>query len=199
MTVDREESNHKLLSQKTIPDIIKQDKEKGNQDNMGSIVRKIGATLFGIGFIPGAPGTYASLATVIALWFLRPSINGLSANPLFGDAAMWLIALALVGISIFFSSQPQKDFGDDDPGPVVIDEVAGQFITFLCVPISLPVLILGFLLFRFFDIIKPYPVHLFEQLDRGVGITMDDVAAGLYANISLLFIVGGYHLVRAHL
>jgi len=82
---------------------------------------------------------------------------------------------------------------------VVIDECAGQFITFLFIPLSLKTLILGFFLFRFFDIVKPYPIFKFEALDDSLGITMDDVAAGVFANVTLMVILWGYHAVRAWL
>jgi phosphatidylglycerophosphatase A len=67
------------------------------------------------------------------------------------------------------------------------------------VPISLRTLILGFVLFRFFDIVKPYPVNDMQQLDDNIGITMDDVLAGVYANCSLLLILYGYDLVKGYL
>jgi phosphatidylglycerophosphatase A len=82
---------------------------------------------------------------------------------------------------------------------VIIDECAGQFLTFLFVPLTLNTLVLGFLLFRFFDIVKPFPIYKMEELEGGVGITMDDVVAGIFANLSLLAIVAGYHIVKAAL
>jgi phosphatidylglycerophosphatase A len=69
-------------------------------------------------------------------------------------------------------------------------------VSFLLVPISIKTLILGFFLFRFFDIIKPFPVHNMESLDGGLGIVMDDVAAGVLTNVSMLVILYGYHFVK---
>jgi phosphatidylglycerophosphatase A len=66
----------------------------------------------------------------------------------------------------------------------------------LFIPLSIKTLVLGFFLFRFFDIIKPYPVHTMESLDGGLGIVMDDVAAGVLTNVSLLVILFGYHFVK---
>jgi phosphatidylglycerophosphatase A len=102
-------------------------------------------------------------------------------------------------VSLLLSSRAKETFGKDDPGPVIIDEVAGQFITFFMVPLSVRTLIAGFLLFRFFDIVKPYPVNDMQQLDDSIGITMDDVIAGVYANISLLLLIAGYHWIRGYL
>ncbi len=111
----------------------------------------------------------------------------------------WFGSIILVAISLLLSSRAGSTFGSDDPGPVIIDEVAGQFITFFMVPISLRTLVAGFFLFRFFDIIKPYPVNDMQQLEGSLGITMDDVIAGVYANCSLFFILGLYHLIRGYL
>jgi phosphatidylglycerophosphatase A len=90
-------------------------------------------------------------------------------------------------------------FGDDDPSPVIIDEVAGQLVTFFMVPLTLKTLIAGFLLFRFYDIVKPWFVNNLQELEEGVGITLDDVAAGVLANITLVLLLLGYNWVRAYL
>jgi phosphatidylglycerophosphatase A len=110
---------------------------------------------------------------------------------------LWAVALAVTTFSIIVGSRPREVFGSDDPRQVVIDEVAGQLVTFLFIPLSLKTLILGFFLFRFFDVVKPYPIHKFEALEGGLGITMDDVAAGVFANVTLIAILWGYHAVKA--
>ena len=110
--------------------------------------------------------------------------------------ALWLISLAVVAFAVLVSSRPREVFGEDDPSPVIIDEVAGQLVCFLFVPLTLKTLSLGFFLFRFFDIIKPYPVHNMESLEGGLGIVMDDVAAGVLTNVSILAILFGYHFVK---
>ena len=132
------------------------------------------ASTFHIGFIPGAPGTYASLATVAVLVFLRPA--GGSFNPLLLLAAVSLITLA----GIITSNVVSRKAGDEDPSYVVIDEVAGQLLTFLCVPLSIPNLVLGFIAFRTFDIWKPWPIRRLEPLPHGIGIMADDLLAGVY-------------------
>jgi len=162
-------------------------------------LRKAGASLLFLGFIPGAPGTVGSAVTVAGIWYLR---ERQICAPLFDPQQphlWWIAAIALVMISLLFSSRAKETFGEDDPGPVIIDEVAGQFITFLMVPLSIRTLVAGFFLFRFFDIVKPFPVNDMQELDDNVGITMDDVLAGVYANISLLFIVACYDWIRGYL
>ena len=162
-------------------------------------IRKTGASLFFLGFIPGAPGTVGSAVTVAGIWYLShkglfPQLFDVQ-HPLL----WWLCSIGLVIVSLFFSKRAKETFGKDDPGPVIIDEVAGQFITFFMVPLSMRTLIAGFLLFRFFDIVKPYPVNDMQELDDNIGITMDDVLAGVYANCSLLVILKCYEWVRGYL
>lgn len=162
-----------------------------------NLVRRTGASMLFLGYFPFASGTVASAATIAGIWYLN------SRYPLFFTPAQimyyWAAMICVVGVSIFLSSQSKEVFGDDDPSPVVIDELAGQFITFFMIPISIKTLILGFVLFRFFDIVKPFPVYKMEEMDGGSGITMDDVAAGVYANITLMTILALYTMVKAHL
>jgi phosphatidylglycerophosphatase A len=98
--------------------------------------------------------------------------------------------LLFIGIGIPTAAYMEKQEGRQDPGCVVIDEAAGQWITFLFIPgamlLSHPWLpVAGFLFFRFFDIIKPFPCRAAEKLGGGTGIVLDDVFAGLYAGIAL--------------
>jgi phosphatidylglycerophosphatase A len=162
-----------------------------------SFIRRTSASLMYLGYFPFASGTVGSAITVIGIWFLNHKY------PCFFSPAhlmqYWLAIMAVIAVSIFLSSKSKDVFGSDDPSQVIIDELAGQFITFFMIPISLKVLVTGFVLFRFFDIVKPFPVHKFEELDDGVGIVMDDVAAGVYANICLMGILAGYSLVKGYL
>ena len=132
------------------------------------------ASTFHIGFIPGAPGTYASLATVIVLGFIRLTDGRL--NPSLLLAVVGLVTLA----GIITSNIVSKKAGDEDPSYVVIDEVAGQLLTFLCIPLSITNLVLGFIAFRTFDIWKPWPIRRLEHLPHGIGIMADDLLAGVY-------------------
>jgi phosphatidylglycerophosphatase A len=161
-------------------------------------LRKTGASVFFIGYLP-ASGTFASAAVVAALWFAKEKYGFLSSVSATSGEWYWLAMLGVVAVSIFFSSHSRELFGKDDAHQIVIDEVAGQLITFLFVPLTVRMLITGFLLFRFFDIVKPFPIHHMEQMEEGVGVTMDDVAAGVMAGASLIILHAVYHAVRGYL
>jgi len=161
-------------------------------------IRRIFASLFFIGYFPFGSGTIASALVVVALWFTRDTTAVFFGGP-HGYVYYWIAMLVLIAISCFLSSKSREAFGTEDAPQVVIDEIAGQFIVFFLVPLTLKTLILGFLLFRFFDIVKPFPVYVMEDMEEGVGVTMDDVAAGVLANVSLLIILALYHAVRAYL
>jgi len=134
------------------------------------------ATCFGIGQIPWAPGTWASLATTLVWWLLAWTIR-----PNWQVAAAVLLAGITITLGIPAATAVARKTGLKDPQFVVIDEVAGQLIPFIAIPVSWKSLLLGFILFRGFDIVKPPPAQQLEQLPEGWGIVMDDVAAGAYA------------------
>lgn len=154
------------------------------------------ASVFFIGYLP-ASGTIASAAAIGLLYWADRNLEALHSPQ--GAQWYWLAVIVSIGFSIAFSSRSRELFGKEDSGKIVIDEVAGQLITFMFVPLTLRTLIAGFLLFRFFDIVKPFPVYRMEELDDGVGVTMDDVAAGVLANLSLVAILFAYHAVKAYL
>jgi phosphatidylglycerophosphatase A len=134
------------------------------------------ATFFGIGRLRPGPGTWGSL-TAVLIWaglsrFIQPAWQTLS---LAGLAAI------AVAIGIPAATAAAKASGVKDPQFVVIDEVAGQWITLFFAPVSWKTLLAGFILFRGFDIVKPLPVRQLEKLPSGTGIVLDDVAAGVYA------------------
>lgn len=134
------------------------------------------ATFFGAGRLRPGPGSWGSLATVILWWLLSRAIPA-DRQAL---AASALAALAIL-IGIPAATRVARATGVKDPQFVVIDEVAGQLITLIAVPVSWKSLLLGFILFRGFDIVKPPPVRQLERLPEGTGIVVDDVGAGLYA------------------
>lgn len=131
-------------------------------------------TLGPIGYLPFAPGTYGSAFACILLYFF-PSVF---AHPLFVVALVVVALIALNSLSLESS----------DPGYIVIDEVAGMLVAMVGHSISLLSLLAGFLLFRFFDIVKPYPIRRVEVFRKGYGILADDIIAGIFVN--LLLIVG---------
>ncbi|MCZ6695240.1 MAG: phosphatidylglycerophosphatase A [Acidobacteria bacterium] len=134
------------------------------------------ATLFGVGRVPVAPGTAASLVALpLAVLMARTM-------PTWGYA---LVAAAIAVLAIVTAGPAARALGDRDPHSVVIDEVAGQVITFIGLPIDPISLLGGFLLFRVADVVKPPPLRRAEALPGGLGIVADDILAGLYAHIAL--------------
>ncbi len=130
--------------------------------------------------MPPGPGTWASAVTV-ALWWAA----GHLLQPGWLVPAAVLVSLAITIIGISPSTVVARESGRKDPGFVVIDEVAGQMIALIGVPLSWKYLLASFILFRSFDIVKPYPLRRLESLPEGTGIMMDDVGAGLYALVLL--------------
>lgn len=138
---------------------------------MRQLAHIIGST-FGIGFIPVAPGTAASIITVAIVWFLPTFLPSL-----------WLIVLpAVFFIGVWAATMCEQEWGPD-PGRVVWDEVFGMIIAVLAVPKHWLFYATAFTLFRIFDIIKPFPIYQSQKLPGGWGIMVDDVIAGLYANL----------------
>jgi phosphatidylglycerophosphatase A len=135
-------------------------------------------TFFGAGFLKPGPGTYGSIAAVL-LWYgaihaIHPSAAAQAVGTLVAAAAVTLIGIPAATIVA-------RESAREDPGHVVIDEVAGQLFALIALPADWPHAALALLLFRFFDILKPTPIHHLERLPEGTGIMLDDVAAGLLA------------------
>jgi phosphatidylglycerophosphatase A len=141
---------------------------------------KLIATFFGIGLLRPGPGSWGSAATILLWW---PLSHCISPNRQPAAMAMLIAVAILVGIPA--ATRMARATGLKDPQFVVIDEVAGQLIALIAVPVSWKSLLLGFILFRGFDIVKPPPVRQFEHLPEGIGIVLDDVGAGLYALIMM--------------
>ncbi len=133
------------------------------------------ATSGGAGYSPIAPGTAGSAVGAVVFWFTR-------AWPL-----AWQVALivAVSGLGTWAATVAARHFGREDPGEVVIDEVAGQLVTLVATGAGLYGTFLGFFVFRAFDIVKPWPVNRLERLPGGVGIMADDLMAGVFGNITL--------------
>jgi len=131
----------------------------------------------GVGYLPLAPGTFGSLVGVGIFWLL------VRVNPLVIVVAI----LAVTFAGIWAGSRIEQLSGRKDPGKVVVDEVAGQMIALLPLTLfarwSTFTVIVSFILFRFFDIVKPYPANRLQDLDGGMGIMFDDLVAGVYGAI----------------
>lgn len=157
---------------------------------------------WGVGFIPFAPGTWGSAVGVgiyllLRSYISRPIISIQNLNAVQAEALNTTISLSAVMlvsfVGVWAASRAEKFFKRKDPGAVVVDEVAGQLVTFLVIPLSrdlnLWTIAAGFLLFRAFDIWKPYPARRLESLESGLGIMADDIVAGAYAAAVLSVII----------
>ncbi|HEX8071772.1 MAG TPA: phosphatidylglycerophosphatase A [Pyrinomonadaceae bacterium] len=150
----------------------------------------------GVGLLPLAPGTWGSLVGVALYAGLQAASTRLFARAATGGHApplallqttlLLLVLTALTLAGVWAATRVERLLARKDPGAVVIDEVAGQLLTFAFVPYGGAwTLVVGFLAFRFFDITKPYPVRRLEALESGLGIMADDLLAGLYAAVLL--------------
>jgi phosphatidylglycerophosphatase A len=131
------------------------------------------ATLFGIGRLPSAPGTWGSAMALPLGWALRYY---------FGPFAVPIAIVVVFVIGWWAASAYVKITGEDDPGAVVIDEVVGQWIVMISAPPTVIGFGIAFLLFRVFDVLKPFPINWLDRhIKGGFGIMLDDVLAGIYA------------------
>jgi phosphatidylglycerophosphatase A len=146
---------------------------------------KLISTFFYSGYFPVARGTFASLITLVIIWFLIPSYYYI----------LIPISIGLFFISVWSSTLAEEFFGKDGK-PIVIDEVTGMVISLIFVPARIVPYAGAFLLFRFFDVIKPPPARGMERLKGGWGVTMDDVIAAVYANLCLQLILYFAKLLR---
>ena len=132
------------------------------------------ATVFGIGYLPIAPGTFGS-AVGLLVWAVVPQTA----------AAQGAAIAVLFAIGCWSGSVAEHHFGRIDPGQVVIDEVMGMLITLFLNPVGWAGALVGFVVFRVADIVKPYPSNRLERLPGGVGVMADDGMAAIYANLGL--------------
>jgi phosphatidylglycerophosphatase A len=142
------------------------------------------ATFFGAGFGKPGPGTWGSVAATL-LWFLVAGLAHLSAIQIAILSVAGALFALVVGIPA--GTIVARESGREDPGHVVLDEACGQWIALAASPVNWLHALLALLLFRVFDIIKPWPARQLERLHGGAGIMLDDVAAGVYA--LLVFVV----------
>jgi len=134
------------------------------------------ATVGYSGYFPVAPGTVGSAAGLVfylLVWWSQSVVVEVGL----------IVVLFLVGI--WAGTTAERYFGGIDPGPIVIDEVVGMLITLAFIPVGLSGALVGFFMFRVFDVIKPYPAGRLERLHGGLGVMADDAMAAVYANLSL--------------
>ena len=126
--------------------------------------------MFCAGLAPVAPGTVGSAVTVLVLWLVPFSPGALIA---------FFVVVTVVGT--WAAHHAERTLGAKDPGVIVIDEVAGMTLSVLAFPLTPAVLAAAFVLFRVFDIVKPFPARVSQRLPGGAGVMLDDLIAGLYA------------------
>jgi phosphatidylglycerophosphatase A len=149
-------------------------------NNIKERLIKQAATVLGIGFFPVAPGTAGTLAG-IPLFFIFSA---------FPWPVYLLFLVTFTCAAVYLAQAAENIFSEKDPSCIVIDEVVGFLWTMFYIPPTLVCIFSGFILFRFFDIVKPFPVRsLQDKLPGGYGVVGDDVMAGIYANIALRFLI----------
>ncbi len=138
------------------------------------------------GYFPIAPGTVGSAVGLVVyalVWWTQSTAVEIG------------LIVGLFAAGVWSGTIAERYFGGIDPGPIVLDEVVGMLITLAFIPVSWTGALAGFLLFRIFDVIKPYPAARFEKLHGGLGVMADDAMAAIYANVSLrilLFMFPGW-------
>ena len=137
------------------------------------------SSYFYLGYSPVAPGTVGTLGAVILFYV----ISG------FSNLFYLIFVIALIIFSVWVSGIARIRLADSDPSCIVLDEVCGFLVTMILIPPTIANIAMGFLFFRFFDILKPPPIRRSERLSGGMGIVADDVLAGIYANILLQIVV----------
>ena len=138
------------------------------------------ATVAYCGYFPIAPGTAGSaggLIVYLLVWWTQSPLVEVG------------VIVAVFAAGVWAATEAERFFGGIDPGPVVIDEVLGMLITLAFMPVGVATAIAGFVLFRIFDVIKPYPANRFERLHGGFGVMADDAMAAAYANLVLRGVV----------
>jgi phosphatidylglycerophosphatase A len=138
------------------------------------------ATCGYLGYVPFAPGTFGSAAGLVVFAAVRWS----------GSTTLELALIVfLLAIGVWSADVAERHFGRVDPGPVVLDEVAGMLITLALIPVTLTGAIVGFLLFRVLDVIKPWPANRMEALPGGLGVMADDAMAAVYGNVIMRLLI----------
>jgi phosphatidylglycerophosphatase A len=132
-----------------------------------------------VGRAPLAPGTVASAVTAVLLWLLHPPPEALVA-----------LLVVVTALGTWAADEAERALGGKDPGAIVVDEVAGMVLAVLAVPLTPAALTAGFLLFRVFDVVKPFPANVAQKLRGGAGVMADDLIAGVYA-LALVLLARG--------
>lgn len=138
------------------------------------------ATCGYLGYVPVAPGTFGSAAGLVVFAAIRWS----------GSSLLELAVIVLLfAVGVWSGNVAEKHFGGVDPAPVILDEVVGMLITLALIPVNITGAVVGFLLFRLFDVVKPWPANRLEALHGGLGVMADDAMAAVYGNVAMRLLV----------
>jgi phosphatidylglycerophosphatase A len=138
------------------------------------------ATCGYLGYVPVAPGTFGSAAGLVVFAAVRWS----------GSPALELaVIILLFAGGVWSANVAERHFGGVDPAPVILDEVVGMLITLAFLPVNITGAVVGFLLFRLFDVVKPWPANRLEAVHGGLGVMADDAMAGVYGNVAMRLLV----------
>ena len=143
------------------------------------LLRRLGvfiATCAYVGYAPVAPGTFGSAIGLAVFYVVRHQRS---------TTVEVAVIVALAAVGLWSATEAEHHFGGIDPGPVVIDEVIGMLITLAFIPVNMAGAIVAFLIFRFLDVVKPWPARRLEQLPGGFGVVLDDMMAGVYGNVMM--------------
>lgn len=149
-----------------------------------NFLHKTIATTFGAGYSPIAPGTAGALVGIVLLWI----VHRLNPELEYFSIGLLIITIVVTLLGVWSTNNLESEWGKD-PSKVVVDELIGVWIALLWIPITWQNLLAGFILFRFFDIAKPLYIRRLEKIKGGWGVMLDDVAAGIYANIVLQIVL----------
>ena len=142
------------------------------------------ATCFKVGYLPLAPGTWGSIFAILLWWVFIKDLN----LYVFGVIIVLFFIIGIVTSNIMID-----ELDDNDPSHIIIDELVGQWLALLFLPKGLINIAIAFILFRFFDIIKPWPISLIEKLPKGLGVMSDDLVAG-FITLGLIQVINIYIL-----
>ena len=192
--------NDELIHQSARIELQEITNEQAKEKNLTDYF-SLAITTFGVGYLPLAPGTWGSMVGVAIYLLIRRFESLFLADTAayggtIGQTTAWIHAANAVVLVLFCllgiwaTNRAGKFFKSKDPSQAVVDEVMGQLIVFLFVPfdISWKLILAGFLLFRLFDIWKPYPIDSLQNLPAGIGVCADDILAGVYGGTCLAVI-----------
>ncbi len=138
------------------------------------------ATCANIGRIPFAPGTFGSVPGLLLWWLCRST--GI-------ELIEGMVIIIVFWVGAWAATVTERYYGVKDPGVIVIDEVLGMMVTLAFVPVGPWGILLGFLIFRFMDVVKPFPARMMENLPDGFGVIADDFVAGIWGNLLMRLLV----------